>query len=161
MQCGRKQEFLLVLAKVVEKREFHVCVPSLESAPPATPLNWPNDPGHPLRAISFAHSGGSHARTKDLSRELKQRAASMVLDDNCSVPDVCASMDVGPTALRRWVDQVRKERQKGQPVTGTKGISDEQRELQQLRAKIKRLETEAEILKKATALLMSDPDRFS
>ena len=33
--------------------------------------------------------------------------------------------------------------------------------LQQLRAKIKRLETEAEILKKATALLMSDPDRFS
>ena len=52
-------------------------------------------------------------------------------------------------------------RQKGQPVAGTKAISDEQRELQQLRAKIKRLETEAEILKKATALLMSDPDRFS
>ena len=44
---------------------------------------------------------------------------------------------------------------------GTKAISDEQRELQQLRAKVKRLETEAEILKKATALLMSDPDRFS
>lgn len=70
-------------------------------------------------------------------------------------------MEVGPTALRRWVDQVRKERLKGQPVAGTKAISEEQRELQQLRAKIKRLETEAEILKKATALLMSDPDRFS
>lgn len=98
---------------------------------------------------------------KTYTREFKQRAASMVLDDNCSIPDVCASMDVGRTALRRWVDQVRKERQKGQPVAGTKAISDEQRELQQLRAKIKRLETEAEILKKATALLMSDPDRFS
>ncbi|MBV4482640.1 hypothetical protein [Pseudomonas khavaziana] len=46
-------------------------------------------------------------------------------------------------------------------MAGTKAISEEQRELQQLRAKVKRLETEAEILKKATALLMSDPDRFS
>jgi len=85
----------------------------------------------------------------------------MVLDDNSSIPDVCALMEVGPTALRRWVDQVRRERQMGQPVAGTKAISDEQRELQELRAKVKRLETEAEILKKATALLMSDPDRFS
>lgn len=98
---------------------------------------------------------------KTYTREFKQRAASMVLDDNGSIPDVCASMEVGPTALRCWVDQVRKERQKGQPVAGTKAISDEQRELQELRAKVKRLETEAEILKKATALLMSDPDRFS
>ncbi|MNJ49793.1 Transposase [compost metagenome] len=96
---------------------------------------------------------------KTYTREFKLRAASMVLDDNCSVPDVCASMDVGPTALRRWIDQVRKERQ-GQAVAGTKAITPEQKELQELRAKIKRLEMEAEILKKATALLMSDPDRF-
>lgn len=97
---------------------------------------------------------------KTYTRDFKLTAASMVLDDNRSIQDVCATLDVGSTALRRWVDQVRKERQKGQPVTGTKSISNEQRELQQLRAKIKRLETEAEILKKATALLMSDPDRF-
>ena len=96
---------------------------------------------------------------KTYTREFKIRAACMVLDDNCSVPDVCASMDVGPTALRRWIEQVRKER-KGQPVPGTKAITAEQKELQELRAKIKRLEMEAEILKKATALLMSDPDRF-
>lgn len=94
------------------------------------------------------------------TREFKLRAVSMVLDDNCSVLDVCASMEVGPTALRRWINQVRKERQQGQPVAGTKAISEDQKELQELRAKVKRLETEAEILKKATALLMSDPDRF-
>lgn len=96
---------------------------------------------------------------KIYSREFKQRAASMVIDDECSVPEVCASLDIGPTALRRWVDQVRKERQ-GQPVTGTRAITDEQREIQDLKARIKRMELEAEILKKATALLMSDPDRF-
>ena len=96
---------------------------------------------------------------KVYSREFKQRAASMVIDDECSVPEVCASLDIGPTALRRWVDQVRKERQ-GQPVKGTRAITDEQREIQDLKARIKRMELEAEILKKATALLMSDPDRF-
>ncbi|MGH8390372.1 MAG: transposase [Pseudomonas sp.] len=96
---------------------------------------------------------------KVYTREFKLHAASMVLDDNCPVPDVCASLDIGPTALRRWVDQVRKERE-GQSVKGTKAITDDQRQIQELKAKIKRMEMEAEILKKATALLMSDPDRF-
>jgi transposase len=96
---------------------------------------------------------------KVYTREFKLHAASMVLDDNCSVPEVCASLDIGPTALRRWVDQVRKERE-GQPVKGTKAITEDQRQIQELKAKIKRMEMEAEILKKATALLMSDPDRF-
>lgn len=96
---------------------------------------------------------------KVYTREFKLHAASMVLDDNCPVPEVCASLDIGPTALRRWVDQVRKERE-GQPVKGAKAITDDQRQIQELKAKIKRMEMEAEILKKATALLMSDPDRF-
>jgi transposase len=96
---------------------------------------------------------------KVYTREFKLRAAGMVLDDSCPVPDVCASLNIGPTALRRWVDQVRKER-KGQPVNGTKAITEDQRQIQELKAKIKRMEMEAEILKKATALLMSDPDRF-
>ncbi|WP_092302838.1 transposase [Pseudomonas sp. NFIX28] len=87
-----------------------------------------------------------HEEPKTYTRKFKLRAASMVLDNNCSVPDVCASMDVGPTTLRRWIDQVRKERQ-GQAAAGTKAITPEQKELQVLRAKIKHLETEAEILK--------------
>ncbi|WP_256730525.1 transposase [Pseudomonas sp. ANT_H12B] len=93
------------------------------------------------------------------SREFKHRAASMVIDDNCSVQEVCASLDISATALRRWVDQVRKEHM-GKPIQGTKAITEDQRQIQDLKAKIKRMEMEAEILKKATALLMSDPDRF-
>ncbi|WP_256590811.1 MULTISPECIES: transposase [unclassified Pseudomonas] len=96
---------------------------------------------------------------KVYSREFKLQAASMVIDDDCSVPDVCASLGIGPTALRRWVEQVLKERE-GQPVKGTRAITEDQRQIQELKAKIKRMEMEAEILKKATALLMSDPDRF-
>ncbi|KAB0486048.1 hypothetical protein [Pseudomonas psychrophila] len=33
-------------------------------------------------------------------------------DDNRSIPEVCALMDGGPPALRRWIDQIRKVRQK-------------------------------------------------
>ena len=122
-------------------------------------MNWPNNSRHLLRAICFRQLGGAMNERKVYTREFKLHAASMVLDDNCSIPDVCASLDIGPTALRRWVDQVRKERE-GQPVKGTKAITEDQRQIQELKAKIKRMEMEAEILKKATALLMSDPDRF-
>lgn len=92
---------------------------------------------------------------KTYSREFKHEAASLVLDQDLSVQAVCESMDVGPTALRRWVEQVRKERA-GQTPVGAKAITADQRRIQELEAKIKRMEREAEILKKATALLMSD-----
>lgn len=92
---------------------------------------------------------------KTYSREFKHEAASLVLDQNLSVQSVCESMDIGPTALRRWIEQVRKERV-GQTPVGAKAITADQRRIQELEAKIKRMEREAEILKKATALLMSD-----
>ncbi|WP_371916675.1 transposase, partial [Pseudomonas sp. ATCC PTA-122608] len=47
---------------------------------------------------------------KSYSSEFKLNAVSMVLDQNLPVPEICASLDIGPTALRRWVEQVRKER---------------------------------------------------
>lgn len=59
---------------------------------------------------------------KSYSSEFKLKAASMVMDEGQSVPEVCASLDLGPTALRRWVDQVRKERLGSTPV-GAKAIT--------------------------------------
>jgi transposase len=69
----------------------------------------------------------------------------------------CASLDIGATALRRWVDQVRKE-QKGQPVKGTKAITEDQRQIQELHAKIKQMALEAEILKTASPALRGPLD---
>ncbi|WP_285401186.1 transposase, partial [Pseudomonas sp. MEJ086] len=43
------------------------------------------------------------------SNDFKIKAASMVLDEGQSVPQVCANLDIGPTALRRWVSQLRQE----------------------------------------------------
>ena len=86
--------------------------------------------------------------------EFKLEAASLVLDQGYSILQACRTLDVGQTALRRWVDQLQLERT-GQAPT-TPALTAEQREIQRLKARIYELEQEKMILKKATALLMSD-----
>lgn len=86
--------------------------------------------------------------------EFKQRAAELVLDKGYSIPEGCQAVGVGPTALRRWVNQLEDERGGTTPKAGA--ISSDQIRIQELEAKIKKIEWEKDILKKATALLMQD-----
>ena len=58
-------------------------------------------------------------------------------------------------AVRRWVDQVRKERLGSTPV-GAKAITADQREIQRLKALLREKDLDIEILKKASALLLLD-----
>jgi len=92
---------------------------------------------------------------KSYSSEFKQEAASLVLDQDYTLLSACDSMGVGETAMRRWVNQLRLERNGQTPQSGN-AITKEHQEIQDLKRQIKRLETEKTILKKATALLMSD-----
>lgn len=87
--------------------------------------------------------------------DFKLEAAGLVLDQGYSVEQACKAMDVGPTAMRRWVDQLRKERAGATPV-GSKALTPEQKRIQELEAQVRRLEREKEIFKKATALIMAD-----
>lgn len=89
------------------------------------------------------------------SPEVKAEMASLVLDQGYSVKEACEVASVGETAMRRWVDQLKAERGGVTPV-GSKALTPEQQTIQALEAKIRRIEREKEILKKATALLMSD-----
>ena len=91
---------------------------------------------------------------RTFSAEFKMEAASLVLDEGYSVPAAALSIGVGETALRRWVDQLKIER--GGIMPTTKALTPEQQKIQELEARINRLEREKSILKKATALLMSD-----
>nr|WP_280520809.1 hypothetical protein [Aeromonas sp. LsrichE-8G] len=56
--------------------------------------------------------------------------------------------------MRTWVKQLRSERQGISPKASP--LTPEQQKIRELERKIKRIEEEKEILKKATALLMSD-----
>ena len=91
---------------------------------------------------------------RSFTPEFKHEAASLILDQGYSISEACHAMDVGRTALNRWVQQLQDERKglppKGQPLTL------EQQRIKELEAQVERLEREKSILKKATALLMSD-----
>lgn len=86
--------------------------------------------------------------------EFKREAAQLVVDQGYTVTEACEALNVGPTAMRRWVDQLRAERQGQTPVN--RALTPEQQRIQELEAKLRKLEREKDILKKATALLMSD-----
>ncbi len=64
-------------------------------------------------------------------------------------------MGVSHTALDRWVRQLSQEHN-GETLEKGQAITETQREIQDLKARIRRLEREKAILKKATALLMSE-----
>jgi len=91
------------------------------------------------------------------STDFKNEAASLVLDKNYTIAEACNAMGVGYTAMRRWVKQLESER--GGTTPSAKAITPEHQKIQALEAKIKQIEWEKEILKKATALLMSDTIR--
>ena len=66
--------------------------------------------------------------------EFKLEPANLVLDQGYSISQACRALDVGQTALKRWVDQLQLERT-GQAPTTT-ALTPEQREIQQLKARI-------------------------
>ncbi len=86
--------------------------------------------------------------------EFKQEVAELVLDKNYKTSEAAASMDVGQSTVDRWVRQLRKERSGGTPDASP--ISPELRRIKALEREVQRLQRERTILKKATALLMSD-----
>ena len=91
---------------------------------------------------------------RSFTPEFKFESASLVLDQGYSIPEASRSLDVGETALRRWVNQLEQER--GGDTPKSKAMTPEQKRIQELEKQVKRLEDEKRILKKATALLMSD-----
>ena len=88
------------------------------------------------------------------SAEFKIDAAKLVLEQGYSITQACDAVGVGYTAMRRWVTQLKNEYSGITPKS--KALTPDQQRIQELEAKIKRIEWEKDILKKATALLMED-----
>ena len=77
-----------------------------------------------------------------------------MVDQNYSIREAASAMNVGKSTMDKWVRQLKSELQ-GTPNHPTV-ITADQRKIKELEKTIKRIEMEEEILKKATALLMSD-----
>ena len=86
--------------------------------------------------------------------EFRQEVAELVVDKNYSVLEASKAMSVAKSTVDKWVRQLRKERE-GHEVKAT-SITPELRRIKELEHENQKLKMEKEILKKATALLMSD-----
>lgn len=93
-------------------------------------------------------------KRRNFSPEFKRESAQLVVDQNYTVAQAAKAMDVGLSTMTKWVKQLRDERQGKTPKSSP--ITPEQIEIRDLRKKLQRIEIENDILKKATALLMSD-----
>ena len=97
-------------------------------------------------------------KKRTFSQEFKMESTSLVADKGYSISEACKAVGVSDSAMRKWVKQLKEERGGETPI-GSKALTPEHQRIQELEAKIKRIERENEIIKKATALLMSDTVR--
>lgn len=91
---------------------------------------------------------------KQYSKEFKLDAISLVLDRGYSRKEAADSLDINAQMLGRWIKEHQAE--DGQAFRGNGKLSPEQEEIRKLKAQVKRLEMERDILKKATAFFAAE-----
>lgn len=95
-----------------------------------------------------------HKARRSFSAEFKLESAQLVLDQHYSIREAAIAVGVGHSTMDRWVRQLRKERNGQTPKASA--MTPEHRRIKELEKRIRDIEEQNEILKKATALLMSD-----
>lgn len=100
-------------------------------------------------------------RTKrTFSPEFKLEAfEQVVVKYQRDVREVAQALELNPDHLRKWIRLYKQELQGNEPAGNA--ITPEQREIQQLKAQIKRVEMEKEILKQAAVLMSEIPGKLS
>jgi len=88
------------------------------------------------------------------SPEFRLEVAQQVVDEQRSVRDVAQAMGLGISTVDKWARQLRQERQGN--LSSATPLTPDQLKIRELERKLKRLEEDNEILKKASALLMQD-----
>ena len=91
---------------------------------------------------------------RTFSPEFRLESAQLVVDQNYSIKEAAQAVGVGHSTMDRWVRQLRKERDGVTPLATA--MTPEHQRIKELEKKLRRIEEHNEILKKATALLMSD-----
>jgi transposase len=91
---------------------------------------------------------------KKYSKEFKLDAISLVLEQGYTRAEVARNLDLDPQLIGRWVKE--SQRDDGQAFRGNGKLTPEQDEIRKLKAQVKRLEMEKEILKKATVFFAKE-----
>ncbi|ATW33847.1 hypothetical protein [Candidatus Williamhamiltonella defendens] len=87
--------------------------------------------------------------------ELKREVAHLVIEQNYPFRQGSEAMGVSIIALRDGVRRSMSEK-RGQTISQGKTMTADQQRIQELEAKLRKVEREKDILKKASSLLMSE-----
>src|SRR5471030_539884 len=86
---------------------------------------------------------------RQFDASFKLEVVRMIRDQGLSVGEVCRSMELGETAVRRWVAQYDAESSGGAGVG--KPLTTEQQRIRQLEVENRQLREDVNLLKKASA----------
>ncbi|RDH83492.1 MAG: IS3 family transposase, partial [endosymbiont of Seepiophila jonesi] len=84
------------------------------------------------------------ATRKQYTKEFKLDAVSLVVDQGYSRSEAARSLDINAQMLGRWVKELQSD--DGQAFRGNGKLTPEQEENRRLKAQVKRLQMEKEIL---------------
>ena len=88
------------------------------------------------------------------SPEFRLEVAQEVVDKGRAVREVADSLGLGKSSVDKWARQLKQER--NGVLSQATPLTPDQLKIRELERKIKRLEGDNDILKKASALLMQD-----
>jgi transposase len=82
---------------------------------------------------------------RKIAPAVRAEAVRLVLDAGHTAPQAARLTDVGPTALRRWVEEARAHRAAATPER----LAEQERLIAELQAQLKAIEEERDVLKKS------------
>lgn len=89
------------------------------------------------------------------TREFKLEAIKLVTEQGYSQAEASKNLGISNQNLSRWISEATK---KSSEPKGKAALTAEQKELEQLRKEVHRLQLEREILKKAAAFFANEPN---
>ena|ERR1700712_5283528 len=92
---------------------------------------------------------------KVITASVKAEAVGLVLNQGYSISEACELMNVGPTALRRWIVRWQATTALLAPAPGAV-LTPEQERIKELEGQVRTLQQERELLKKSVAFFVRE-----
>jgi transposase len=96
-------------------------------------------------------------RRRHFDEQFKVDAVRLLEESGKSVAEVARDLGVGRTDLRRWKQQLHLGKSPAHAFPGNGNVSQEKKEVEELRRELARVKEEREILKKALAVFSRRP----
>jgi transposase len=97
-------------------------------------------------------------KRKQYSKEFKTEAVMMVKDQGRSIDDVCQSLSIGQTALRRWIKLHGTDPNSTNTSVGSMTETAENLRIKELEKQVKTLQKERDLLKKSISFFAREID---